>query len=90
MLSPSVRILLDLNVDLFYKPRFLSFCYQKFLCFSGPQFIVMAVLGYNVIKRLCETVAITMCFPLPNAIHILSCIVSPYPLISRLYYCRRS
>ena len=90
MLCPSVRILLDLNVDLFYNPRFLCFSYQKFLSFPGPQFIVMAVLDYNVIECLCETTTITMCLPFPNAFHIISCIIAPYPLISLLYYCRRS
>jgi hypothetical protein len=89
VLCPSVRILLDLSVDRFYDSRFLCFCDKKFLHFASPQLIIVVVLCNNVIKRLCEAGAITMCLPFPDASHVFTCIVSPYPFMSLLYYCRR-
>ena len=88
MLCPSIRVLLDLGFDRFYDSRFLCFCDQKFLHFASPQLIIVIILCSNVIKRLCEARAITMCLPFPDAIHVFMCIVSPNPLISLLYNCR--
>jgi hypothetical protein len=85
---PSVRIPLDLSTDRLYDSRVLCFCYKKLLHFASPQLIIVVVFGNNVIKRLCEPGAITMCLPFPDAVHVLPRIVPPYPLMSLLCSCR--
>ena len=84
MFCPSVRIPLDLSTDRLYDSRVLCFCYKKLLHFASPQLIIVVVFGNNVIKRLYESWAITVRLPFLYTVHVLPCIVSPYPLMSLL------